>query len=72
MRSIHSDKTLEADMTKTIQPMACAYQGCKKAFTPTRSWQRFCSPECKADYWTELRKEVAVEIMRRKKEVTIW
>lgn len=40
-----SDRMAESDKTKLV----C--RGCEDAFSPKRSWQKFCSTYCRMAYW---------------------
>ena len=30
---------------------------CKELFTPTKEWQKFCKPQCRANYWVAKQKD---------------
>jgi hypothetical protein len=65
MRNTHSDELSEVTVNKDIHSIRCAYQKCQELFTPRRSWQKFCTRQCKDRYWQEIRQEVAVVIKKR-------
>lgn len=67
MRSTHSQELLDDTLDEHIHPRVCALQECKKEFSPTRNWQRFCSRACKDRYWQLLR-EAAMKIVRERYE----
>lgn len=37
---------------------------CAKSFTPNRSWQRFCSMECRQAFWQAVREQAQVIVMK--------
>jgi len=63
MRRTHSNKLLEVPMDNPVKPLC---QECHEPFIPKRRWQKFCSRECKAEYWQKFRRKVAEEICRQR------
>ena len=43
-----ANAAIEARLAAAKEPVHCLY--CEKRFTPTRAWQRFCSPLHKTAY----------------------
>lgn len=39
-----------AERGKSIGKAVCG--ACRREFTPTRHWQRFCSTDCRRAFWT--------------------
>jgi len=68
MHRTHSGELSEEDMNKDTNSRVCVHQSCRMEFVPTRKWQLYCSPECKAAFWRELRAEVMREILLKRKE----
>jgi hypothetical protein len=64
--SMHLGNTFEVDSARITQTAVCAYEGCKKEFAPTRSWQRFCGQLCRDEHWRFLRKQAMEEILKSK------
>ena len=59
-------------MPKLNRMMQCRYEKCRNRFIPTRRWQKFCSSECKDHYWSEIRREVAAVIVKRKVKAKLF
>ncbi len=56
-RERFADAVSEGDMGKDLNRMTCKRRRCQKEFMPKRSNQRFCCPECKKQFWAEVREE---------------
>lgn len=54
------DVTCNALSTQDATRPLC--EGCDKPYTRKRSWQTFCSPECRVRTWTELNPRVRVGV----------
>ena len=68
MRRTHCDEALEDDMTDSIDQRKTRCQRCGTEFKKTRNWQKFCSRECKDRYWREIRAEITMVILERRKD----
>lgn len=66
MHTTHSDNAFGGKIASTMGDYFCTYPGCKKGFVPTRRWQKFCSSKCKDAYWSEIRRGITQEILRRR------
>lgn len=56
-REHYSDAVSQGGMGKDLNRATCKHRRCYKEFLPKRSNQRFCCPECKKEFWAEVRRE---------------
>jgi len=45
---------------RKLDPKKCECSSCTNTFVPMKKWQRFCSPSCRNNYWSQVRSEAII------------
>ena len=54
--SLFDDYTIKLPPKEVVDKrVLCLF--CKELFMPAKEWQKFCKPQCRANYWTAKQRE---------------
>lgn len=56
---MHAESQIPSRQSNYTFSRICKHLGCRKSFVAMKRWQVFCCPECRHQYWKDIREKAS-------------